>query len=426
MRTILEELPFALFPDLQKESDDPGVKSDLLDDDLVRPAAEDELPRSTARGRKSPLSRHMVHAVDPLDRSLPLPIGLTLSLEGARVTEVTLDTGFTHQALERRCLGRPVIATRQGGAGADDDVTALFRVVARAEPGVVSAFALARAIERLAGVTPSPSTTLQRQMALDLCTIVESARVLAQPALGADVGLARAAWRSSAALLEALCADDVFFAAFRLRRPLAREELSALLRLLDDVAVPWGRLDPRRAYAHLEGTGLLNARTCRELGVQGPALRAAGAVDDTPTIDLEAAKPAATLELIGDAWSRLVVRYADASDALARLRERLRRSLDAPAITGEPSEAAGALDDGIRDGICDGTLNGIGTAQVRGPSGACAILIAVAGGKLERLRLRPPDLALIAALPRALVDVDLDDVAAVIASFGINPSAVDR
>jgi len=53
-------------------------------------------------------------------------------------------------------------------------------------------------------------------------------------------------------------------------------------------------------------------------------------------------------------------------------------------------------------------------------------LLSLADGKIERLRVRPPDLALVAALPRALVDVPLDDLAACIASFGIQVSAVDR
>ena len=37
MRDILEELPGALMPDLQKESEDPGVPRVVVDDDLVRP-----------------------------------------------------------------------------------------------------------------------------------------------------------------------------------------------------------------------------------------------------------------------------------------------------------------------------------------------------------------------------------------------------
>lgn len=406
MRTILEGLPNAFFPDLQKETDDPGVSSDLLDDNLVRPAAEDELPKHAQRGRKSPLARHLVHTVDPLDRSLPVTIGLKLSLEGARVTEVVVDTGFTHQAIERRALG-----VRINDA---DARLGLFRLVSRIEPGLVAAFALARAFERGAGVAPTTTTTQQRQLALDLCTVAESARVLAQPELGqsaGDVDAARAAAHAAAVLIDGFTAGDVFCAPFRLRRAIAREERASMLSRLHDVEGPFRRLVPRDAFAHLAGRGVLNAAAARLFGVQGPALRAAGVVDDTPTIDLETAAPAVPREDDrGDALARLCVRHDDGVAALARLRRKLLE---------EGSDEDAAVDDGaVKDGIA--------TAVVRGPSGTTALLVSVNDGVIERLRVRPPDLALIAALPRALVDSPLDDVAAVIASFGIQVSAVDR
>ena len=417
MRTILEELPGALMPDLEKESEDPGVARDVIDDDLVRPTIEDELPRKASRGRKSPLSRHTLHSIGPLDRSLPLPIGLRLSLEGARVTDATVDMGFTHQALERRSQGRAV------------DV-GLFSLIARAEPGLQSALAVACAIERLGPKDPNQklrgptaSTTAQRQIALDLLTIVENARVLAAPALGSSTGrrgarlLARTACRGAEALLEGLCADDVFFQPFRLRHPLANEEEVMLLRLLADVEEPLLRLDPERAFSWLDGVGRLDAATARRLGVDGPALRASGADDDTPAIDLQAAPPT-TFAFNGCALSRLRVRHADALAAAVRLRGRLR-----PVLT-EPPHAHDADDDA--DGAVIEVADGIGTAQVRGPSGTTAALVSMVAQRVQRLRLRPPDLALVAALPPALVDVTLDDVAAVVASFGVRCSAVDR
>ncbi len=410
MRTILEELPGALMPDLQKESEDPGVERDVVDDDLVRPTVEDELPREVARGRRSPLSRHTSHSIGPLDRSLPLPLGLRLSLEGIRVTDVAVDMGFTHQALERRSQGRAV------------DV-GLFALIARAEPGLQSALAVACAVERLGGRDdktrrPSASTTAHRRIALDLLIIVENMRLLACPALRAAGGrlgprtLARTAWRAAAGLLDGLCADDVFHAPFGVRRPLPAEEAEMLLRLLSDVEEPLLALDPARAFSWLEGVGRLGPAIARRLGVDGPALRASGDVDDTPGIDLEAAPPL-VIEgkgLRGCAWSRLRVRHADAVDAAARLRTRLQALPDPEA---EPPTLHDVAD-------------GIGTAQVRGPAGTTAALVAIAGQRVQRLRLRPPDLALVAALPPALVDVTLEDVAAVVASFGIRASAVDR
>lgn len=404
MRTILEALPGALFPDLQKETDDPGVESNLLDDDLVRPAAEDELPRHAQRGRKSPLARHLVHTVDPLDRNLPVTFDLRLSLEGARVTDVTIDAGFTHQALERRARGQ-----RIGGAG--EDLLEVFRLVSRIDPGIVAVCAVAVALERGAGIAPTPATTAERQIALDLATIAESARVLAQPSLGHDVRDARAAARAAAALLDGLCAGDVFCSPFRLRRAIAAEERAAILSRLTEVETPWRRVRPQQDFDHLQGVGTLNAATARSLGVQGPALRATGAVDDTPTIDLEAAPPTASIDCVGDTLARLCVRYDDGTEALRRLRDRLQK----PVSHDDKGDAAAPA---VKDGIT--------TGLVRGPSGTTAVLLSIADGKVERLRVRPPDLALVAALPRALVDVPLEDLAAVIASFGIQVSAVDR
>ena len=159
----------------------------------------------------------------------------------------------------------------------------------------------------------------------------------------------------------------------------------------------------------------------RLLGVDGPALRASGGLDDTPGIDLEAAPPE-TLDaessqhpniFQGCALSRLRVRHADALAAAARLRPRLQSQAEDD-------------DDTVHSPRVGTVGDGIGTAQVRGPSGTTAALVAVVDQRVQRLRLRPPDLALIAAVPRALVGVTLDDVAAVVASFGIRCSAVDR
>jgi Ni,Fe-hydrogenase III large subunit len=63
---------------------------------------------------------------------------------------------------------------------------------------------------------------------------------------------------------------------------------------------------------------------------------------------------------------------------------------------------------------------------VRGPAGSWSVFGVGGEGRLRRLRLRPPELALLGALPRALVGVPVDDAAAVIASFGMRGSALDR
>jgi Ni,Fe-hydrogenase III large subunit len=400
MRDILEALPGALFPDLQKESDDPGVESALLGDDLVRPAAEDELPH-IHRGRKSPLSRTLVHTIDPLERALPLPVGLRLGLEGARVTDVVVDTGYTHQGIERRALGLSVV-----------EPLPLLRLAARCAPGVVAQLGVAIALERGASVVVDDSVTAARGVALDVVCVADALHVLAHPALSHETRALADAAATAGALVDAVVAGDAYAAVGGLRRVLAREERATVLRLLDDVERPLVHAQPERLFAHLAGVGRLDERAAREKGVDGPALRAAGGVDDDACVDC-AAPVAAPTGRAGDVVARLSTRRADALAAIARLRQRLS---DVDSIDGADGAIAAAVD--VKDGIH--------VAAVRGPGGVLAVLVAVRGGAVERLRLRPPDLALIAALPRALAGVALDDAAAVIASFGVHISAVDR
>jgi hypothetical protein len=47
-------------------------------------------------------------------------------------------------------------------------------------------------------------------------------------------------------------------------------------------------------------------------------------------------------------------------------------------------------------------------------------------GVVRHLRLRPPDLPVLAGVTRALRGVRLDDVSEVLSSFGLRASALDR
>jgi NADH:ubiquinone oxidoreductase subunit D len=53
-------------------------------------------------------------------------------------------------------------------------------------------------------------------------------------------------------------------------------------------------------------------------------------------------------------------------------------------------------------------------------------VVDVVGGVVKRLRLRPAELPVLAVLPATLRGVLLDDVADVIATFGLRASAIDR
>jgi Ni,Fe-hydrogenase III large subunit len=398
MRHLLEHLPHVEPPDPARESDDPGVPRERLDDDLVRPVAEEDLTRSAARGRRSPLARHILHVVGPFDGALPLPVQARLFVEGIRVTDAHLDVGFLHQGLERRAVGLGV-----------DDVE-LWRLVGRADPAPVVQLGLTLALERLAGVTAPERARVLRDVVVDLVAVREALWVLGTPALRAT-RLARGTHvlrHEVDALLQGLVEGDTLAAVGGLRRDLHHDERSALLRLLSHVQRGVEGLDLTVLDA-FAGVGVLPRVVARTAGVDGPIGRALGLPDDTVcdhafrghTLESEAAS--------GCTRARLRLRWLDARAALVRVEQALREWPDGAVRAGQV-----IVPDGVAHSV------------VRGPSGSWSVLAVVRQGRLTRLRLRPPEIAAIAVLPRALFGVALDDVAAVIASFGVRVTALDR
>jgi len=398
VRSILEHLPHVLLPDPARESDDPGVPRDPLEDDLVRPAAEEDLARSAARGRRSPLARHVLHVVEPVDGALPLCARARLSVEGVRVTDAHFDTGFLHQGLERRAVGLAV-----------DDV-AVWRLVGRAEPPPLPQLALSLALERLAGVTAPERARALRGVVVDLVAVQEALYVLGDTALRAPRlrRAARALVHDVDALLQGVVEGDTLAATGGLRRDLHADERTALLRLLPAAERGLARLELAE-LADLAGVGLLPCAIARSAGVDGFVGRAGGLADDTPCDQAFEGSAPGEGQATGCAHARLRTRLADAALALQRVATTLRELPDGPVRRAEFTIPAG-----------------IAHAVVRGPSGSWSVLVAVEQGRLQRLRLRPPEVATIAALPRALDGVALDDVAAVVASFGLRMTALDR
>ncbi len=425
MRQFLEDLPHGLLPDPARDSDDPGVSYDRLDDDLVRPVAEEELARGAERGQRSPLARHVVHAISPVDPALPLPVGLRLSVEGVRVTEARFDVGHVHQGLERRAVGLaigPAIGPASGPGGSTEhephaprpprqptDV-AIWRLVARAEPATLMQFALSLALERLAGVTAPERAQALRGVVVDLVAVQEALRVLSSPALRAPrLRVAVNGWRRDVdALLQGIVEGDTLAAAGGLRRDLHADERSALLRQLPAVLAAVDAIDLDE-LAGLHGVGVMPRTVARAAGVDGPAARALEVPDDTPCDYAFVGGALGDGLLTGCTLARLRVRVADAHAALRRVDATLRDLPDGPVV---------------RDDVF--VPDGLAHAVVRGPSGSVCVLVAVSRGRFTRVRLKTPELALLAAVPHALVGVPVEDVGAVIASFGMHATALDR
>ena len=394
-------------PDLALESEAPGVIRDLVDDDLVRPVAEDDLNLDAGRSKKSPLARHVDLVIDPFDPALSTSIGLQLSVEGARLRALSVEIGFLHQGLERRAVGLAV------------DSPALFALIGRAEPGLVAQLAVARAIERLGrarAMTPT-STTTWRELALDLTTVHENARVLGDVTRHAPrlQRLLRVVVAGSSAASAGLVVGERFGCPFRLRAPVPAEEHETLARRLIDLEHAVADLEEarfERATAHLRGAGILDLERARRFGVDGPALRAAGGTDDFPA-DLGHVGSDVGVGATGCTAARILVRLADLRAALRRAHARLTQ------LEAEDDTAVETRD-------LHADLDGTADAMVRGPDGTTSCLLHVRAGVVTRLRLRPAGLPLLAALPGAMGGVLLDDVADVVASFGLRATALDR
>jgi len=408
MRDILEELPNALMPDLALESEAPGVLRDLVDDDLVRPSAEEDVQQDSGRSKRSPLARHVDVLIDAFDPSLSTTIGLRLSVEGARLRALAVEVGAVHQGLERRAVGLAI------------DSPALFALVGLAEPALIAQLAVARAVERLAGRSAPAMTTTWRLLALDLAIVVENARVLGDIARSVPrlQRVLRDVVTAANAALAGLVVGDRFGCPFRLRSAIPAEERQTLARRLADLDAAARLVDDdrfSRLTARLDGAGVLDLDHARRFGVDGPVLRAAGGHDefaaDLGDLGAGADVGRATSGCTG---ARLRVRIADLRSAARRATTRL-AGLD---LVGVVDEAAVVVDVARLDGTAD--------AIVRGPNGSTSCFIDVRGGVVQRLRLRPADLPLVGAIPRAMRGVLLDDIGEVLASFGLRATAIDR
>jgi Ni,Fe-hydrogenase III large subunit len=405
MRDILEELPNALMPDLALQSEAPGVVRTSLDDDLVRPVAEDELRQDSGRSRRSPLAKQVELTIDAFDPSLSTSIGLRLGVEGLRVRAAAIDVGHLHTGLERHAVGARV------------DDRALFARISALEPALVFQLAVCRAVERLACFTPSTTTTSWRQVALDLVCAREHAQVIADTARRVPRlcrQLVSVVTATSSALAGVVVGERIA-APFSLRSAIPDDERATFARRLADVHAAVAAVDHdlvERVAEQLDGAGVLSLVDAIRFGIDGPTLQAAGGTDAFVTDD--APRPVLqNLPTTGCAGARLRVRLQALAAAVKRAQTTF-ATLDGalPASDLVPPTLA--------------ALNGTADALIAGASGTVCCVVDVVGGVVKRLRLRPAELPVLAVLPATLRGVLLDDVADVIATFGLRASAIDR
>lgn len=424
MRQILEVLPGALLPDPVAESAAPGAPLQPPDDDdLLRPAIEEELFRVGTRGSlvsasTTALAKHLVWTFGPVHRALPFPLQLRVELDGDRLVTVDPEVGFLHQGLEKAAEG---IGWLDG-----------FDVMARVHPmsPVGHELAWALVVERLLGIAAAvpPRAQLWRVVAVELARIAEHLRVLATPPLSPAAVEARRAivevGRTAAGLLDGLRVAEPFRAVGGLARPIHDDEAvrvrKELPRMLEQLRNVKAMVEASPALdLHLEGLGRISRGQALGLGLTGPALRACGVADD-----LRVHEPAF-------AWAELAHEpvVVEGGCTRARARVRLLESIASAELVERALARLAEVPADVRLEV-DRPLRppaGHATASLELPAGELTIFVLSDGGERPaRVRVRGPSSALAAALPELLVGDRIDDVIPVVSSLGLIGTEVDR
>lgn len=420
---------FEIFPEPPVERPADHV-DDLVppdDEDLIRPAVEEELFRvgehGTLAGRAdAPLAKHLLWTFGPWHRALPFLLQLRVELDGDKVVTADPEIGWLHQGLEKACEG----ARWERGFELIERVNAV-----RPEPYLV---AWSVVVERLCGVADAVPrrAVLWRTALVEAARVLDHARVAERTVLRLaprpQAGALREAAAALARAVDALRADGDPFRAFGgLARPVddaARAALAAAARSCGDAARALSDLVVGRPeiVEALAGRGAASRRVALDHGFGGPALRATGIPDDLrvhePLLGWSEHEPRVVVHEGGDALARVYVRLEEivaSADLLGGLLH---------AIGGAPPEHRVALP------LVDGVVRppaGLQTVSLEAPNGELSLLVVADGGPSPaRVRVRAPSFPLAAALPVLLVGARLDDVVPVLESLGLVGGEIDR
>lgn len=415
---------FEIFPEAPAERS-ADHQEDLRppdDDDLVRPAVEEELFRVGAHGTlagraDAPLAKHLLWTFGPWHRALPSMLQLRVELDGDVVVTCDPEVGWLHQGLEKAC------------AGASWD--ACFDLLERANPGRPEPYLVAWAlvVERLHGVVVPPRAALWRTALLEAARIVAHARVLERTILRTAPIVVARALRGAAGRLERVVdglreGGDPLRSIGGLARPIdddARLPLTDAARACGDAARALS--DTATTRPEVREPFVRRGAATRELALAhaftGPALRATGVADDLrvqePVLGWLQHAPRVVVHEGGCAYARALVRVdeiATSAELLAALCEAIGGAPPAHRVDVDPPAAPPP---------------GAEVCSLEADGGELALFVVADGGATPaRVRLRTPSFPLAAALPSLLVGARLDDVVPVLHSLGLVGNEIDR
>lgn len=316
------------------------------------------------------------------------------------------------------------------GGGFDRALLGVARVDATG--GIARTVALATAVEMLAGVEVPRRARWVRAIAGELDRIVVLTDRLARTAAAMDApaaeGVARIATELARDRLEALSGSRVHHDLVTIGGARADPDADWLVGTVDALAAVWRRLDDLDRYLlaargprrRLEGLGTIDAAAALDIGLTGPALRAAGVAHDlrrweasSPNSPWDGCQWETWTHPSGDAFARTWVRVQEARTA-CRLAVALADAAP-PGPVAAPAPAAGDAIAGSVWGWADHPDGDVGV-----------LVVADAVGDPWRVHLRTPAVAARAAVAQALEGARLDDAPVVLASLGLAPAEADR
>ena len=357
--------------------------------------------------------------IGPYHPALDEPAGLNFEIEDGRVAGVEIALGYNHRGVEAILPDLPphrMLAPIARLCGKDAHANSL---------------AFLTAFERLIEYEAPERADFVRVIGAELERVAShfgnSARVLRL--LGFDIFAARLELHAEAVrqLLQIIGSNRVFnnllFIGGLIRSPRIDDDyVAAVERLRKAAYTTAGRVLNSHALAErCVGVGVVGADEVGLNSLSGPIARAANSSLDWRYIAPYAAYSALDVRSItrqgGDMFARLTLRLLEGVESLNVVLRALR---DMP---------GGSLTYDEGDGRLPGALpaNADVSVHVESPRGDLLCYIATdERGAVSRVRLRPPTLLNVAALPLAAAGADVSDVPAIVASLDYCFACADR